>query len=309
LSRQSKTADFVIMNSSQNLFRSLDSLQYRGAGGRRHRHLNVVCCQTSGRVCSKVNSMVKTSVVVGGFSYIKGKYAIFQSKESRMKSLDPNRPAQTLSCASSLDGEPVPEASPILQEQKPKGLSSLGKRAVFGSILGLMAAVVIFFGGWAFAGVTCLIAYQCSQEFIGLVNATGIAKGMKPPPPIVSSAISLLCVGLCAWSYISGGKMASAMAVAAFLVMSLQLVAVEKPKFSQLTSSVFGLMYCGKSFRLRVRSISLGSLEVNSHILPIFSGYLPSFWIKLRLLAVPAPNSILVQSWQVRGKCCLSMME
>lgn len=259
------------MNSSLNLSRSLDSSQYRGTGGLCHRHLTVACCQTSGRACSKGKSLVKARVIGGGLSCIKNKYAFFHSEKSSMRSFDLNGSPQKLHRASSLDGEPVPEASPILQEEKPRGLSSLGKRAIFGSILGLMAAVVIFFGGWAFAAVTCLIAYQCSQEFIGLVNATGIAKGMKPPPPIVSSAISLLCVGLCAWSYISGGKMASAMAVAAFLVMSLQLVAVEKPKFSQLTSSVFGLMYCG---------------------------YLPSFWIKLRLLAVPAPNSTLVQSWQ-----------
>eukprot|EP00204_Picochlorum_oklahomense_P001877 CAMPEP_0118806222 /NCGR_PEP_ID=MMETSP1161-20130426/30510_1 /TAXON_ID=249345 /ORGANISM="Picochlorum oklahomensis, Strain CCMP2329" /LENGTH=382 /DNA_ID=CAMNT_0006735335 /DNA_START=120 /DNA_END=1265 /DNA_ORIENTATION=- len=149
--------------------------------------------------------------------------------------------------------------------------SSLTKRAIFGSILGVSAAVIIVIGGWPFAAVTCLLAYQCSQEFLGLVNAKGISKGMIPPPPLVSSAISLMCVGLCAWSFMSGGKMASAMAVASFLVLSLQLVAVEKPRFAQLTSSVFGLLYCG---------------------------YLPSFWIKLRLLAIPASNSYLLQSWQ-----------
>lgn len=126
-----------------------------------------------------------------------------------------------------------------------KATSSLTKRAIFGSILGVSAAVIIVIGGWPFAAVTCLLAYQCSQEFLGLVNAKGISKGMIPPPPVVSSAISLMCVGLCAWSFMSGGKMASAMAVASFLVLSLQLVAVEKPRFAQLTSSVFGLLYCG----------------------------------------------------------------
>ena len=152
-----------------------------------------------------------------------------------------------------------------------KGLSSLAKRAIFGTLLGLCAAVIIIIGGWPFAAVCCIAAYQCSQEFIGLVNAQGIAKGMKPPPPLVSSAISLLCVGLNAWSYVSGGKMASAMAVATFAVLSLQLFASEKPRFSQLTSSVFGLMYCG---------------------------YLPSFWIKLRLLSIPAVNTVFLQNVQ-----------
>jgi len=152
-----------------------------------------------------------------------------------------------------------------------KPMSSLAKRAIFGTLLGLCAAVVIIIGSWPFAAVCCVAAYQCSQEFIGMVNAQGISRGMKPPPPLVSSAISLLCVGLNAWSYMSGGKMASAMAVATFAVLSLQLFASEKPRFSQLTSSVFGLMYCG---------------------------YLPSFWIKLRLLAIPAANTVFLQNAQ-----------
>ena len=146
--------------------------------------------------------------------------------------------------SSSSDECNASEGSDVVGE-KPKGLSSLAKRAIFGTLLGGAGAVVIVLGGWAFAAVTCLVAFQCSQEFLGMVNANGISKGMKPPPPLVSSAISLMCVCLCAWSFISGGKMASAMAVASFLVMSLQLVAVEKPRFSQLTSAVFGLMYCG----------------------------------------------------------------
>ena len=166
---------------------------------------------------------------------------------------------------------PPASAQGATEEQSKKGMSSLAQRAIFGTLLGLCAAVVIIIGSWPFAAVCCIAAYQCSQEFIGMVNAQGIAKGMKPPPPLVSSAISLLCVGLNAWSYVSGGKMASAMAVATFAVLSLQLFASEKPRFSQLTSSVFGLMYCG---------------------------YLPSFWIKLRLLAIPAVNTVFLQNAQ-----------
>jgi hypothetical protein len=83
------------------------------------------------------------------------------------------------------------------------------------------------------------------QEFIGLVNTKGIAKGAPPPPPLVTAAISLLCVALNAWVFITNGRAASAMAVASFMVLSLQLLAVRKPRFSQLTSSVFGLFYCG----------------------------------------------------------------
>lgn len=128
----------------------------------------------------------------------------------------------------------------------PKKSSSLAKRAVFGTILGLGGAVVILVGDWLYAAAACLVAFQCSKEYLGLVNAKGISAGMKPPPPIISSAISLLCVALNAWAFVSGGKTASAMAVATFMVLSLQLVASDKPRFSQLTSAVFGLVYCGE---------------------------------------------------------------
>lgn len=80
-----------------------------------------------------------------------------------------------------------------------------------------------------------------------MVSAKGIAKGAEPPPPLVATAISLLCVALNAWVFITNGRSASAMAVASFLVLSLQLVASSKPRFAQLASSVFGLFYCGEA--------------------------------------------------------------
>ena len=128
----------------------------------------------------------------------------------------------------------------------PRGLSSLAKRAIFGTILGLSGAVVIIAGGWLYGLVACLAAYQCSKEFTGMVNAKGISSGMKPPPPVITSTTSLLCICLNAWVFVTNGRAASAMAVATFLILSLQLLAVRKPRFSQLTSSVFGLLYCGE---------------------------------------------------------------
>ena len=139
---------------------------------------------------------------------------------------------------------PPSETDSATAVQSPR--SGLAKRAIFGSILGMAGAAVILIGGWPYVVVTCLVAYQCSKEFIGLVNAGGIAGGMKPPPPLISSTISLLCVMLNAWAFVTGGRNASAMAVAAFIVLSLQLLASQKPRFSQLTSAVFGLVYCGK---------------------------------------------------------------
>lgn len=39
------------------------------------------------------------------------------------------------------------------------------------------------------------------------------------------------------------------------------------------------------------------------------TGYLPSFWVKLRVLAVPALNSTAVHHWPVRWKLCLRSRE
>jgi len=78
------------------------------------------------------------------------------------------------------------------------------------------------------------------------VGAKGIAKGARPTPPLINSAISLLCVALNAWVFVTNGRAASAMAVATFLILSLHLLVLRKPRFAQLSSSVFGLFYCGE---------------------------------------------------------------
>ena len=162
-----------------------------------------------------------------------------------------NPDGESVSSAEESVEETATEVAPSAAEPAtpaPKKTSSLGKRAIFGTILGLSGAVVILFGGPLYAGVTCLVAYQCSKEFTSLVNAKGISAGMKPPPPVITTAIGLLCVLLNAWAYIAGGRTASAMAVSTFILLSLQLVASKKPRFSQLTSAVFGLLYCGEDY-------------------------------------------------------------
>jgi hypothetical protein len=36
------------------------------------------------------------------------------------------------------------------------------------------------------------------------------------------------------------------MSVAAFVLLAMNILVIKKPTFSQLTSSVFGLFYCGE---------------------------------------------------------------
>ena len=128
--------------------------------------------------------------------------------------------------------------------------SSLYHRSVYGCLLGLSGAAVILAGGWVFTLCTCALVYQVSQEFSGFVTSKDISEGMLPPPPLVSALTSLSCICLTIWMHLSAGKSTAALAVSSFIVLSLQLLAVERPHFSQMTSAVFGLFYCGEQ-RLR----------------------------------------------------------
>ena len=73
----------------------------------------------------------------------------------------------------------------------------------------------------------------------------GISAGMEPPPPLVSVLTSLMCICLSVWTYASNGASTAALAVSGFALLSMQLLTVNKLKFSMLASSVFGLFYCG----------------------------------------------------------------
>ena len=150
--------------------------------------------------------------------------------------------------STSLNGILVGGATPDAVDQilpLPRTASSLPARALFGSLLGLAGGLIILTGGWLYTATTCLVVYQVCQEFQGFLTSKGISEGMEPPPPLVSALSSLLCVCFALWTHLSNGRATAALAVASFAVLSLQLLAVDKPHFSQLTSSVFGLFYCG----------------------------------------------------------------
>jgi phosphatidate cytidylyltransferase len=161
---------------------------------------------------------------------------------------------------------------------------------VSGAILGAMAVVVIAAGGWLFCLVTCLVVYQCTTEYYGFVTSPGIAgrsgsgsggtgsggssgsgEGLTPPVAGAATLSSALCIALVVWTHVDA-RVTAALAVASTAVLSVQLLGPTRPRFSQLTSSVFGLFYCG---------------------------YLPSFWIKLRHLSAPLISSPLAGRWPV----------
>lgn len=140
-------------------------------------------------------------------------------------------------------------------ELRPKGVGgmsrSLWQRIVSSTVLGLLGAAAIVCGGLPFCLAACAVAYQSSQEFFGFVTSKGISQGMPPPPPLLCALISLTCISFIVWMHITNGRASAMLAVTSLFVLSLQLLVVKQPRFSQLTSSVFGLFYCGESSKCR----------------------------------------------------------
>ncbi|KAL3156701.1 hypothetical protein ABBQ38_000976 [Trebouxia sp. C0009 RCD-2024] len=194
------------------------------------------------------------------------RHPIFTSNRTQTAAASASADAST-DAASGLPEIPLPNL-PV----RGKGLGSLALRSIFGTILGLIGAVVITAGGWLFTGAVCLVAYQATQEFFGFVTCKGIAEGQSPPSPIVSALTTAMCLGLSIWTHITHGRATAALAVASFAVLAVHVSLTEKPTTAQLASAVFGLFYCG---------------------------YLPSFWVKLRLLSAPAVHSHVVHDWPV----------
>lgn len=136
--------------------------------------------------------------------------------------------------------------SPPRLANAPSAISrGLWKRIVSSTVLGALGAVVIAVGGLPYCLVACLVAYQSSQEYFGFVTSKGISQGMMPPPPMLCAFISLTCISFIVWMYATQGAATAMLGVSGLVVLSLQLLMVKTPRFSQLTSSLFGLFYCG----------------------------------------------------------------
>ena len=66
-------------------------------------------------------------------------------------------------------------AASVAAAEKPKSKkwSGLARRAASGVALGAGAAATIAWGGWVLCAVACLVVYQASQEYYGLVTSQG----------------------------------------------------------------------------------------------------------------------------------------
>lgn len=158
--------------------------------------------------------------------------------------------------------QPVQEqaAAPLAEPEQSKG-SNFINRVIFGCILGFGGAAIVFAGKLPYLCAALFVVYQATQEFFGMLTSTGLSKGMQPPPPFVSVATTALCLSITVFTYLAHGKSGAAMSVAAFLLLATNIFVNRKPTFTQLTSSVFGLFYCGEWVLMSEQHLQCTALE------------------------------------------------
>ncbi|XVF22752.1 hypothetical protein REPUB_Repub12eG0198100 [Reevesia pubescens] len=166
-------------------------------------------------------------------------------------------------------GNILPMAKDSLAEQQHKS-SNLRKRVVFGLGIGISIGGAVLAGGWVFTVTMAAVVFLGAREYFELVRSHGITAGMTPPPRYVSRVCSVICT-LMPILTLYFGNIDVSVASAAFVVAMALLLQRGNPRFAQLSSTMFGLFYCG---------------------------YLPCFWIKLRCgLAAPALNTKIGVGW------------
>mmetsp|Transcript_35636 Transcript_35636/g.42923 ORF Transcript_35636/g.42923 Transcript_35636/m.42923 type:complete len:448 (+) Transcript_35636:467-1810(+) len=162
------------------------------------------------------------------------------------------------------------------EEPEVKKPNSVLVRIASGLFLGVICAAVTFGGTWSFAIFLAFTSFQCVAEYYTMITAKPMRKDMKAPPLPLRNTSGLLAICI-----IIGTQMGirnGIFEVATFaLLSSLVVLRAEKKRvrFSQITSLVFGLFYCGylPSFWVRLRSIPF-LVDLNVH--PILAPYLPS---------------------------------
>ncbi|OMO78526.1 Phosphatidate cytidylyltransferase [Corchorus capsularis] len=166
-------------------------------------------------------------------------------------------------------GHVLPTEKDSLADQQHKS-SQLRKRIVFGLGIGISVGGAVLAGGWVFTVALAAAVFLGAREYFELVRSRGIAAGMTPPPRYVSRVCSVICA-LMPILTLYFGNIDVSVTSAAFVVATALLLQRGNPRFSQLSSTMFGLFYCG---------------------------YLPCFWVKLRCgLAAPALNTRIGAGW------------
>lgn len=159
-----------------------------------------------------------------------------------------------------------------MQLEEQHKASQLKNRIIFGLVIGIPVGGIVLAGGWVFTIGVAAAVFIAAREYFGLVRSDGIAMEMTPPPRYVSRVCSVICALMPIWT-LYAGHFDISVTSAAFIAATALLLQRGNPRFAQLSSTVFGLFYCG---------------------------YLPCFWVKLRCgLTIPALNTKIGYFWPV----------
>lgn len=133
-----------------------------------------------------------------------------------------------------------------MDKAKAKAKGGLGNRVLFGALLGVggLAAVLI---KQIFVAAAVFITFHLTQEFYSMVTSKGITRGMAPPSALVSNLTTVMCVSMVMFSTMYTGRSGIVLAVGAFALLIMNMVAAKRPTFSMLASTLFGVFYCGES--------------------------------------------------------------
>jgi len=146
-------------------------------------------------------------------------------------------------------------------------VSNLALRIMGGLGLGVLFGSCTFGGAWPFACLLAFTCFECCREYLSFV--TQVPKRAPAPPRLVRLWLRFVVVGVILGTQL--GVRSGIFEVATFCLLAALLLVrsnkkrKNKVRISEITSLVFGLVYCG---------------------------YLPSFWVKLRSIAIMAPAPI-----------------
>lgn len=149
--------------------------------------------------------------------------------------------------------------------------------------MGGIGAAALLNGGHVWAAFVGIVIYNCATEYLSLARGSALVEYRASSPPASGDdrvleyvlpkwllrPFAALCVSFALTAFLAGGLKSALTLFSTVLVASL-LFLQDKPHLSHFSSIVFGLFYCG---------------------------YLPSFWVKLRLLSTEPLSTPALAGW------------
>jgi phosphatidate cytidylyltransferase len=179
--------------------------------------------------------------------YIK-KSHVWREEKCKLSSSSEQRPTVIARADSAV---PLPgikrttHSIPKDEEQKTLLSPNLVKRIVAGLVMGAIGATLVIQGGVMYLCFIEFFVCQAALEYFGFVSAVDKKEGIAVTPQWVANLVTLCCMLLPLWSFISGGKIAIPLALCSFVLLSAMGAGLKAPRMSTLSSAMFGLLYCG----------------------------------------------------------------